>query len=75
MNVQDIFTIATLGLIGGNTVTKKRKEKKKESINRCPKCGSRRIQMKKCNKFRCLDCGKESYRVREIGSRQRNRGT
>ena len=66
MNIKDILDITTLGFVGGNTVTKKRKEKKKESINRCPKCGSRRIQMKKGNKFRCLDCGKESYCVVEI---------
>lgn len=66
MNVQDILAIATLGLLGGGTVPKKRKEKKKENLNRCPKCGSRRIQMKKGGKFLCLDCGKKSYRVREI---------
>ena len=41
MNVQDILAIATLGLLGGGTVPKKRKEKKKETLNRCPKCGSR----------------------------------
>lgn len=66
MNIQDILTIATLGLVGDSTVTKKRKEKRKENINRCPKCGSRRVQMKKGGKFRCLDCGKEYYGVRKI---------
>lgn len=66
MNIQDILAIAALGLVGGYTVTKKRKEKKRKNVDCCPKCGSRRIQMKKGNKFRCLDCGKESYRVREI---------
>lgn len=66
MNVQDILAIAALGLVGGGTATKKKKEKKKENIDRCPKCGSRRVQKKKGGKMRCLDCGKESYCVRVV---------
>lgn len=66
MNIQDILAIAALGLVGGDIKTKKRKEKKKENIDRCPKCGSRRVQKKKGGKMRCLDCRKESYCVREV---------
>ena len=66
MNVQDILAIAALGLVGGGTTTKKKKEKKKENMDRCPKCGSRRVQRKKCGKMRCLDCGKVSCCVREV---------
>lgn len=66
MKIQDILAIATLGVFGGSIVTKKRKEKKKENVDCCPKCGSRRVQKKKGGKMRCLNCGKESYCVREI---------
>lgn len=66
MKIQDILATATLGVFGGSIVTKKRKEKKKENVDCCPKCGSRRVQRKKGGKMRCLDCGKESYCVREI---------
>ena len=66
MNVQDILAIAALGLVGGDIKTKKRKEKKKENIDRCPKCGSRRVQKKKGGKMRCLDCGKKYYCVLEV---------
>lgn len=66
MNLKDILAIVTLGVISDSGVTKKRKEKKKENIDCCPKCGSHCIQMKKGDKFRCLDCGKVSYCAREI---------
>lgn len=66
MNVQDILAIAALGIVGGSIATKKRKQKKKENVDCCPKCGSRRVQRKKGGKMRCLDCGKESYCVREV---------
>ena len=66
MNVQDILAIAALGIVGGDIKTKKRKEKKKENIDRCPKCGSRRVQAKKGGKMRCLDCGKKYYCVLEV---------
>ena len=66
MNIQDILAIAAFGLVGGDVKTKKRKEKKKENINRCPKCGSRRVQSKKGGKMRCLDCGKKYYCVLEV---------
>ena len=66
MKIQDILAFATLGIVGGSITEKKRKEKKKVNIDRCPKCGSYRIQSKKGGKFRCLDCGKVSYCVREI---------
>lgn len=58
---------AALGVVGGSISTKKRKEKKKENVNCCPKCGSHRVQGKKGGKFRCLDCGKKSYYcIREV---------
>lgn len=66
MNIQDILALAALGVVGGGVIAKKRKKKEKENVNCCPKCGSRRIQKKKGGKMRCLDCGKESYCVREI---------
>ena len=66
MNIQDILAIATFGLVGGDVKTKKRKEKKKENIDRCPKCGSRRVQRKKGGKMLCLDCGKKYYCVLEV---------
>ena len=66
MNIQDILAIAAFGLVGGDVKTKKRKEKKKENIDRCPKCGSRRVQAKKGGKMRCLDCGKKYYCVLEV---------
>lgn len=66
MNVQDILAIAALGIVGGDIKTKKRKEKKKENIDRCTKCGSRRVQAKKGGKMRCLDCGKKYYCVLEV---------
>ena len=66
MNIQDILAIAAFGLVGGDVKTKKRKEKKKENIDRCPKCGSRRVQRKKGGKMRCLDCGKKYYCVLEV---------
>lgn len=66
MNIQSILALAALGVVGGSIATKKRKKKEKENINCCPKCGSRRVQKKKGRKMRCLDCGKESYCVREV---------
>jgi len=67
MNVQNILALAALGIVGGSIATKKRKQKKKEKkAGCCPKCGSRRVQRKKGGKMRCLDCGKESYCVREV---------
>ena len=66
MNIQDILAIAAFGLVGGDVKTKKRKEKKKENIDRCQKCGSRRVQRKKGGKMRCLDCGKKYYCVLEV---------
>ena len=66
MNIQDILALAALGVVSDSIAIKKRKEKKKENIDRCPKCGSRRVQSKKGGKMRCLDCGKESYCVREV---------
>ena len=66
MNVQDILAIAALGIVGGDIKTKKRKEKKKENVDRCPKCGSCRVQKKKGGKIRCLDCGKKYYCVLEV---------
>ena len=50
MNVQDILAIAALGIVGGSIATKKRKEKKKENVDCCPKCGSNRVQRKKGGK-------------------------
>ncbi len=68
MNIQSILAVAALGVVGGSIITKKRKRKKKEkeNVDFCPKCGSRRVQRKKGGKMRCLDCGKESYCVREV---------
>ena len=70
MNVQDFLAIGALGLFGDNIETnrteKKKREKKKVNINRCPKCGSRRVQAKKGGKMRCLDCGKKYYCVLEV---------
>ena len=66
MNIQSILAVAALGVVGGSIITKKRKKKEKENVDFCPKCGSRRVQKKKGGKMRCLDCGKESYCVREV---------
>lgn len=66
MNVQDFLAIGALGLVCDSTAPKKRKEKKKENIDRCPKCGSRRVQKKKGGKMRCLDCCKKYYCVLEV---------
>lgn len=66
MNVQDILAIVALGIVGGSIATKKRKQKKKENVDCCPKCGSNRVQRKKGGKIRCLDCGKKYYCVIEI---------
>ena len=66
MNVQDILAIGALGIVSDSIAIKKRKEKKKENIDRCPKCGSRRVQAKKGGKMRCLDCGKKYYCVLEV---------
>ena len=65
MNVQDILAIAALGVVSDSIAIKKRKEKK-ENIDRCPKCGSCRVQKKKGGKIRCLDCGKKYYCVLEV---------
>ena len=43
MKIKDILAIATLGIIGGNVTEKKRKQKKREDVDCCPKCGSHRI--------------------------------
>ena len=66
MNIQSILALAALGVVSDSIAIKKRKEKKKENINRCPKCGSRRVQAKKGGKMRCLDCGKKYYCVLEV---------
>ena len=66
MNVQDILAIAALGVVSDSIAIKKRKEKKKENIDSCPKCGSCRVQKKKGGKIRCLDCGKKYYCVLEV---------
>ena len=66
MNIQDILALAALGVVSDSIAIKKRKEKKKENIDRCPKCGSRRVQAKKGGKMRCLDCGKKYYCVLEV---------
>ena len=66
MNIQSILAVAALGVVGGSIITKKRKKKKKGNVDCCPKCGSRRVQKKKGGKMRCLDCGKESYCLREV---------
>lgn len=66
MNIQSILALAALDVASGSIATKKRKKKEKENVDFCPKCGSRRVQRKKGGKMRCLDCGKESYCVREV---------
>ena len=66
MNIQSILALAALGVVSDSIAIKKRKEKKKENIDRCPKCGSRRVQAKKGGKMRCLDCGKKYYCVLEV---------